>query len=135
VPPPSEQLGVGGLSANVRALRLMVRNELFRWVELLSRGAYDELAAREGSSDWSERRLAEALAPYWDEHDTIGIDASARSGGLFRLDESSMPWTATQVLDDPAANHDWILRTHVDPDATDEQGRAVLVLDELTRLT
>ena len=81
----------GGLTANVRAFRVMVRNELFRWVELLGRGAYADLAAREGSGDWSERRLAEALAPYWDEHDAIGIGPTARAATLFRIDERQTP--------------------------------------------
>ena len=135
VPLPSHAEQLGGLSANVRALRLMVRNELFRWVELLSRGAYADVASREGSGGWSERRLAEALTPYWDEHEAIGIDTSARAGALFRLDETVTPWTATQVLDDPDGHHDWQLRCHVDPEATDDQGRAVLVLEDVARLT
>jgi superfamily II RNA helicase len=135
VPLPSHAEQLGGLSANVRALRLMVRNEMFRWVELLSRGAYDEVAAREGSGGWSERRLAEALEPYWDEHDAIGIDAAARSGELYRLDEAATPWTVTQLLDDPEGHHDWQLRCRVDPEASDDQGRAVLVLEDVTRLT
>jgi superfamily II RNA helicase len=135
VPLPSHADQLGGLSANVRALRIMVRNELFRWVELLSRGANGDLAAREGSSDWSERRLAEALAPYWDEHDAIGIGPTARAAALFRIDETQSPWTATQVLDDPAGHHDWTLRCHLDPDASDEEGRAVLVLEDISPLT
>jgi superfamily II RNA helicase len=37
------------VTANERAFRVMVRNELFRWVELLARESYGELAERDGS--------------------------------------------------------------------------------------
>jgi len=117
-----------GVTASPRAFRVMVRNELFRWVELLSRRAYGELVEREGSGEWTYERLAEALAPYWDEHDAVGIDATARGAQLFRLDEAALPWSASQVLADPAGHHDWAIRARVRPDASDEESRAVLDL-------
>ncbi|HEY8545370.1 MAG TPA: DUF3516 domain-containing protein, partial [Acidimicrobiales bacterium] len=125
----------GRLTANLRAFRVMVRNELFRWVELLARGAYDELAAREGSGAWSADKLADALAPYWEEHDEIGIGAGARAAALLRLEGEGPEWTATQVLDDPAGHHDWVLRAVVRPDLSDEERRAVLDLVSIDRLT
>ncbi|HMG42273.1 MAG TPA: DUF3516 domain-containing protein, partial [Acidimicrobiales bacterium] len=112
--------------------RVMVRNELFRWVELLGRRAYGELVEREGSRDWSSDRLAGAMAPYWDEHDAVGIDATARSGDLFRLDEATVPWSAAQTLADPAGHHDWTIHARVRPDASDEESRAVLDLIEIS---
>src|SRR5918995_1725773 len=98
---PSGAAEPARLTANVRAFRVMVRNELFRWVELLARGAYDELAAREGSGSWNAGRVEAAMAPYWDEHDAVGIGPGARAAGLFRLEEGPEVWTVTQVLDDP----------------------------------
>ena len=133
-------VGVGGggepvgVTANPRAFRVMVRNELFRWVELLGRRAYGELVEREGSGDWSSERLADALAPYWDEHDAVGIDATARSGALFHLDESPLPWSASQTLADPSGHHDWVVHAVVRPDASDEESRAVLDLVSIDRL-
>jgi hypothetical protein len=79
------------------------------------------------------------MAPYWDEHDAIGIDATARSHQLFHLDEAPAPaataGTATQVLADPAADHDWTVHARIDPAASDEEARAVLELVGVTRLT
>ncbi|HEY8526657.1 MAG TPA: DUF3516 domain-containing protein [Acidimicrobiales bacterium] len=124
-----------GVTGNVRAFRVMVRNELFRWVELLAREAYAELASREGSGAWTAERLAEAMAPYWEEHDDIGIDAGARSAALVRLEEDPQAWSATQVLDDPAGHHDWVVRALVRLDASDEEGRAVVDLVGIERLT
>jgi superfamily II RNA helicase len=139
-PPAAERAASGaaaaepaGVTANARAFRVMVRNELFRWVEVLARRAYAELAAREGSGSWTPERLAAAMAPYWDEHDAIGIDDGARSGALVRMDDGS--GSVTQVLDDPAGDHDWVVRARVRPDASDEEGRAVVDLLAVERLT
>jgi superfamily II RNA helicase len=129
---PAHREEPAGVTGNARAFRVMVRNELFRWVELLARRAYDELAARAGA-DWTPERLAAAMAPYWDEHDAIGIDAGARSATLTRLDDES--GSATQVLDDPAGHHDWVVRAQVRRDASDEEGRAVVDLVAVERLT
>jgi hypothetical protein len=130
---PGEPVGV---TANARAFRVMVRNEMFRWVELLSRRAYDELGERLPPSDrWTAEGLAEAMAPYWDEHDAVGIDTAARSGELFRLDEAASPWTVTQVLSDPDGHHDWAIRAIVDPELSDEEARAALSLTSLASLT
>jgi hypothetical protein len=115
------------VTANERAFRVMVRNELFRWVELLARRSYAELAEREGSGDRSTGKLADAMAAYWSTHDTIGIDGDARSAPLFQLDEAK-GWTVRQVLDDPAGHHDWAIHAQVDLDQSDEEGRAVVTL-------
>ncbi len=124
----------GRVSANERAFRVMVRNELFRWVELLARGDLEALVEREGSGDWTPDRLAEAVAPYWDEHDAVGIGPAARGPALLTVAEGPEAWTATQVLDDPAGDHDWVLRTRVRLDASDEEGRAVVDLLAVERL-
>jgi superfamily II DNA/RNA helicase len=124
-----------GVTANARAFRVMVRNEVFRWAELLSRRAYGELIERQSSGEWSVDRLVEAVATYWYEHDTVGIDTAARSGELFRLDEEASPWTVAQVLADPAGHHDWTITAVVDPEASDEEARAVLSLIDVTRST
>lgn len=122
------------VTTNLRAFRVMVRNELFRWVELLARRDYTGLAEREGSGDWSADRLAEAAGSYWSAHDAIGIDGGARGGPLFQLDEAK-GWTVRQVLDDPAGHLDWAIRARVDLEASDEQGRAVVALIGLDQET
>jgi superfamily II RNA helicase len=118
----------GRVSANVRAFRVMVRNELFRWVELLARRSHAELLAREGSGRWSVEALDEAMAGYWSRHDGVGIDAAARSAELFQLDEAPDGWSVRQVLDDPAGHRDRAIVGRVDLAASDEQGRAVVEL-------
>jgi superfamily II DNA/RNA helicase len=121
-PPPA------GVTANGRAFRVMVRNELFLWVELLARRAYGDLAERLASPAWTAASLADALAAYRDEHDEIGIGPDARSGALCAVTEAVGEWTVRQTLDDPAGHHDWAITARVDLAASDEEGRAVAEL-------
>jgi superfamily II RNA helicase len=116
------------LTANPRAFRVMVRNELFRWVELLSRRAYAELAARLPGRDHTAERLAAAMAPYWEEHDAIGIGPDARSAALFQVEERPDGWLVRQALDDPEGHRDWAIHARVDLEASDEEGRPVVEL-------
>ncbi len=117
-----------GVTANTRAFRLMVRNELFHWVELLSRRAYADLAERLPTRAWTAESIAAAMAGYWEAHDAVGIGADARSAALLRLDEDAGEgeWRARQALDDPAGDRDWAVHARVDLAASDEEGRAVL---------
>jgi hypothetical protein len=123
--PPAPPAGV---TANPRAFGVMVRNELFLWVELLARRAYAELADRLATPAWSPEALAEAMAPYWEEHDTVGIGPEARGGALFEVAESPDGWTVRQAIDDPAGHHDWAVHAGIDLAASDEEGRAVVSL-------
>jgi len=114
------------LTANRRAFRLMVRNALFRRIELVARRAWAELGELDGELGWDAGRWERALAPYFDEHATVGTGPDARSAALFRLDESGRIWTARQVLDDPEGWREWGLDVEVDLGASDEAGGAVL---------
>ncbi|MDP8953768.1 MAG: DUF3516 domain-containing protein [Actinomycetota bacterium] len=115
-PPP-------GVTANPRAFRVMVRNELFRLVEQLALRAYGRLAEL-GYGDgpgWEA-----ALTPYWERHPTMGTGASARSPALFQVDERGDHWRVRQVLDDPGEDHDWAIHARVDLAASDVAGTPVV---------
>jgi hypothetical protein len=66
------------------------------------------------------------MAPYWELHDSIGIDADARGPALFVVEEGAGTWRVRQVLDDPAGDHDWVLTLDIDLAASDEAGSPVL---------
>ncbi len=123
-PPPPPR----GVTANDRAFRVMVRNELFLWVELLARRAHAALAERLASPRWTAEALGEAMAGYWAAHDAVGIGAEARGADLLALVASAGEWTVRQALDDPDGDHDWALSASVDLGASDEEGRAVVEL-------
>ncbi len=125
VPPP--------VTANERAFRILVRNELFRRVELAAARRTHTLGEMDGAAGWPAERWIAALDEYFAEHESIGIDAVARSARFFELDETGRRWRARQVLADPAGDHDWMLVADIDLAASDEAGTAVVQLVDVTR--
>jgi hypothetical protein len=116
------------VTRNVRAFRVLVRNALFRRVELAALRRLDGLEELDGDV-W-----AEPLAAYFEEHDRIGTGPDARGPGLFLVEEAAESWTVQQILDDPEGHHDWRVVAEVDLPASDEAGELVLRNTHLTRL-
>jgi superfamily II RNA helicase len=121
------------VTANARAFRVLVRNELFRRVELAAARRFEALGELDGDTGWTAERWRAALEPYFAEHDSIGIDADARSTRFVELTETGRTWPVVQVLDDPAGHHEWLLSAEVDLDASDEAGVAVVRILDVTR--
>lgn len=127
VPPAPKRL-----TANVRAFRILVRNELFRRVQLAARedvAALGELDPSFGADAWSD-----ALDAYFGEHDEILTGPNARSSQLLLLTEGATEWTVRQIIDDPAGDHDWGISATVDLAASDEEGAAVVTVTAVDRL-
>ena len=127
VPPAPKRL-----TANVRAFRILVRNELFRRVQLAAREDVTALAELDpgfGADAWSD-----ALDGYFAEHDEILTGADARSSKLLILTEGPSSWTARQIFDDPAGDHDWGISATIDLAASDEAGQAVVTVTGVDRL-
>ena len=114
------------VTANTRAFRVLVRNEMFRRVQALSRGDYVTIGVDDADAGWTAQRYADALAPYWDEHDAIGTGPDARGPDLFLVEEGETTWRVMQRLDDPAGHRDWALVAEVDLAASDEAGTPVV---------
>jgi superfamily II RNA helicase len=117
---------------NRRAFVVLVRNEMFRRIQLAALQRDDELAALDPDVDWSA-----ALDAYFDEHDTIGTGGAARSSAYVDIDESAASeglWRVEQTIDDPAGDHDWRIRAEVDLAASEEEGTAVVRVTEVLRL-
>ena len=113
-------------TTNLRALRTAVRGAAFRRVELLAREAYAALGALDGDAGWDPQRWADELAPYWSEYDEIAVDGAARSASLLLVEPEGRTWIVTQILDDPAGDHDWRLTFEVDLDACDAASEVVI---------
>ncbi|MFJ2503468.1 DEAD/DEAH box helicase [Microbacterium sp. NPDC087592] len=127
VPPAPKRL-----TSNIRAFRILVRNELFRRVQLAAREDVTALAELDpgfGADAWSD-----ALDGYYDDHDEILTGADARSSKLLILTESTTSWTARQIFDDPAGDHDWGITATIDLAASDEAGQAVVTVTGVDRL-
>ncbi|MGL5819677.1 MAG: DEAD/DEAH box helicase [Phycicoccus sp.] len=121
------------LSANPRALRVMVRQSMFRRVELLDLGRYSALAALDGGL--TEEQWEDAHAGYRAEYGEIGTGPAARGPALFVVDDDQADhpgeWHVVQVLDDPESDHDWRITATLDLAATDDAGVPVLVVTAL----
>ncbi|MFT3875180.1 MAG: DUF3516 domain-containing protein [Propioniciclava sp.] len=121
-PPPARPV-----TGNERAFRVLVRNALWRRVELMADDDVDALASLEsGQVVMTRARWDEALGEYWDEHDEILTDADARGPGLFSVTAKGRIWEVRQGIADPEGNRDWVLDAFVDLDACDEAGELVL---------
>jgi hypothetical protein len=117
------------VTANPRAFRVLVRNAMFRMVELAALDREEELVELVPDVDW-----AAALDAYYDEHDEIGTGPSARGPALLQIEEEKELWRVRQVIEDPAGHGDWAISAEVDLAASDEEGHAVLHVTGLARM-
>ena len=117
------------VTGNARAFRRLVRNAMFRRVELVALRRPDLLAELDPDVDW-----VEALEAYSADHPSVGTGPDARGPELFQVQEEPGRWSVRQVLDDPAGDRDWALEAEVDLAASDEEGVAVVRCSGLVRL-
>lgn len=122
------------LTGNERAFTAMVRNALFRRVELFARARWEELGALDAASGWTAERWADAGEEYFDEHAEVGTGADARGPALLIFDRQPQVWRIRQILEDPAGDHDWGFDVEVDLAASDEEGAAVLRIVDVGRM-
>ena len=116
------------ISANPRAFRVMVRNAMFRRIDLASRRQWNELENLDDGIDAAE--WEEQLLPYFEEYNSIGTGPSARGPALFQVVEEGEFWRVRQVLEDPEGDHGWALLGVVDIPESDALGE--IVFDELS---
>jgi hypothetical protein len=122
------------VTGNKRAFRVLVRNALFRRVELAALRRFDELGELDGFDGWDADAWADALEPYFAEHGEIGTGADARGPAMLIIEEQPGSWHARQIFDDPAGDHDWGFSATVDLGASDEAGVAVITVTEVGQL-
>ncbi len=143
VPPTSPR----PISQQDRAFRVMVRNAMWRRVDLVARDHLDGLMALErAAADRTDpprevvmTRSAwdAAIEDYYAQHDTVLTDADARGPDLLRIeattgepagadDVTARLWRVTQTLADPAGDRDWVIEASADHHPTDQAGELVL---------
>jgi superfamily II RNA helicase len=114
------------LTRNLRAFRVLVRNALFRRVELAALEQYDELGELDADSGWDAAAWRAAMDAYFDEYEDIGIGPDARGPALLSITEGAGVWTVRQTFDDPNGDRDWGITATVDLAASDEAGEAAI---------
>jgi superfamily II RNA helicase len=139
-PPPSPR----PISKQDRAFRVMIRNAMFRRVELVARDDLDGLIAMEraaadrtdppGEVVMTRSAWDEALEGYYAEHDDVLLDADARGPALLSVVAAGRTWKVTQTIHDPEGHHDWVIEAEADLDASDAAGELVLSATAMRRL-
>jgi hypothetical protein len=124
------------VTANARAFRVLVRNALFRRVELAALERYDQLGELDAESGWDADAWADAMDAYWDQYDDLGTGPDARGPKLLQIEEQPQHglWRVRQTFADPAGDHGWGVSAEVDLAASDEEGRAVIRLTDVGEL-
>jgi superfamily II RNA helicase len=122
------------LTGNERAFTAMVRNALFRRVELFARRRWYDLGELDAGSGWSADRWENVGDDYFAEHAEVFTGADARGPMLVIIHREPGVWRVRQILDDPAGDHDWGFAAEVDLEASDEEGAAVLRIVDAGRL-
>jgi superfamily II RNA helicase len=122
------------VTANERAFLVLVRNALFRRVELAALRRYWDLGELDAADGWNADAWAEALSDYYEEHDEIGTGPDARGPARLIIDRQPDRWVVRQIFDDPAGDHDWGISAEVDLCASDEAGTAVVRVTAVDQL-
>jgi superfamily II RNA helicase len=115
-----------GVTSNERAFRTLVRNELFRRVQLAALEDYEALAELDAAAGFDADRWADAMDEYFTAHNALGTGADARGPAMLVIDRSPGEWTVRQIFDDPAGDHDWGISASVSLAESDEAGVAVV---------
>ncbi|MCU1406474.1 MAG: hypothetical protein JWQ43_2777, partial [Glaciihabitans sp.] len=115
-----------GVTGNPRAFRVLVRNEMFRRVQLAALEKYEELGELDAAAGFDADAWADALDDYFDLHNDIGTHADARGSAMLIIEEGRQEWKVRQIFADPAGDHDWGISATVDLAESDEQGIAVV---------
>lgn len=114
------------LTANRRAFTIMVRNYMFRLVQLFALEKEDRLAELLDYLD-EVPDFGAILDDYFDEYDDIDSGPEARGPEYFRLgDTDSRAWSVRQIIKDPDGDHAYQFVATVDLDASDEAGEVRL---------
>ncbi|MCU1525102.1 MAG: box helicase, partial [Microbacteriaceae bacterium] len=122
------------VTTNVRAFRILVRNELFRRVQLAALENYEELGELDAAAGFDSEAWADAMDAYFRVHNNLGTGPDARSSAMLIVDEGAERWAVRQIFDDPAGDHDWGISATIDIAESNAAGVAVVRVDSVGML-
>jgi superfamily II RNA helicase len=122
------------VTTNPRAFRVLVRNALFRRVELAALRRWDELGDLDGESGWDADAWADALEPYFEEYGELGVGPDARGPAMVLIETGPSVWKVRQIFDDPDGDHDWGISAEIDLADSDELGAAAVTVTHVGQL-
>jgi len=112
------------ITDNPRALKVMLRNAMFRRLSLAADRRWAQLADfDEGLSadDW-----AAEMDPFFDEYGEVDMGPDARGPHMFRMELVDGEWELRQTIPDPDGDNGWALLAVLDAEASDEVAEVVL---------
>lgn len=106
------------ITANSRAFAVMVRNLMFRMVQLF---AAEEEEKLEALTDYLDEQpdFSEALDVYFDEYSDLDVGPDARGREYFLLKKDGRIWSVRQIIKDPNDDRAFSFAATVDLDASD----------------
>ncbi|WP_197088318.1 DEAD/DEAH box helicase [Corynebacterium occultum] len=120
------------LSSNPRAFKIMVRNLMFRIVELFAFEKEDRLAEM---LEYLEKAdipdFGAGMDAYFDEYSDLDTGPAARGTEYFQLEQNDRQWKARQIIKDPEGDNSFAFIATVDLDASDDAGEVRLSSLEL----
>ncbi|MEU4689553.1 DUF3516 domain-containing protein [Actinoplanes sp. NPDC023714] len=116
------------VTRNVRAFRVLVRNAMFRRVELAALRRWDLLGEMDTEHGWPAERWQKAIQEYYEEYDSLGTGPAARGPAFLHIEQGATAWTVRQVFEDPEGDHDWGIDATVDLAESDEAGTAAITV-------
>ena len=122
------------VTRNGRAFRVLVRNALFRRVELAARRDWEGLGQLDAESGWDADAWQDALEPYFESYDELGSGPQARGPQLLIIETEADRWRVRQIFDDPEGDHDWGISAEIDLAGSDEIGEAMVIVTEVGQL-
>ncbi|MEV6303526.1 DUF3516 domain-containing protein [Actinoplanes sp. NPDC051861] len=114
------------VTRNTRAFRVLVRNAMFRRVELAALRRWDLLGELDAEAGWTSERWQKAITEYFEEYSSMGTGPAARGPAFLHIEQGTEAWTVRQIFEDPEGDHDWGIEALVDLSASDESGSAAI---------
>ena len=116
------------VTRNTRAFRVLVRNALFRRVELAALRRWHELGELDTAAGFDAAAWADAMSGYFQEYAELGTGPAARGPNLLLIEPGPTVWRVRQIFDDPHEDRDWGIDADIDLTASDEAGAAVVTV-------
>ena len=133
------------MTRDERGFTVLVRGAMFQLLRAFARRDYAGAAllvsapdgqgtGSDGETAWGADRFAQALAPFYEEHDSIRVDPVARAPVNTRIEKPGRGvWDIEQVISDGDDDNDWRISCYVDLERSAREGKPVVVMRALSR--
>ncbi len=121
-----EDDGALDITADLTSLTILVRNEVFKILRLISQGRYQKVVEEidpsrpDGLPPWTAIELSKRIQPFFDEHGFLRTDGPSRHKSYFKINRSPAVWQIKQTLIDPEEVNNWLFSAELDWETTQQ---------------